>query len=107
MAFVKTPSVWIPSWSEDGTTISVPIASFPQLSVAEADGTTGDIRNITHAFLETLWDRWRTLAEADRPKKLTIAKTTNVNTSTEEVTHQYVVTVKASVLTEEVAAEPT
>lgn len=106
MAFVKTPSTWIPSWSEDGTTISVPIASFPQLSVAEADGTTGDIRNITHAFLETLWDRWRTLAAENRPEKLTLTKTTSVNTTTEEVTHQYVVIIKTSILTEEVAAEP-
>jgi hypothetical protein len=44
MAFDPAPSSLFPSWSEDGTTISVPIASIANLTAAEADGTTGDWR---------------------------------------------------------------
>ena len=107
MAFVKTPNTWFANWSEDGTDITVPIASFPQMSVDEADGATGDIRNIVHAIVERLWVKWRDLATLDKPTKMTMNKSTSVNSTTGEITNTYTLTMKTTVTAEEVAEEPT
>lgn len=105
MAFDKTPSAWITSWSEDGTDITVPIASFPQLTAAEADGTSGDIRKIIFAILEVLYAKHVSLATADRPSKLTITKTASVDTATNVLTNTYNFTIKTDILTQEVVDE--
>jgi len=89
MAFDKTPTTWIGSWSEDGTNITVPIASFPELTAAEADGSTGDIRKIAFAMFEKLFQTYNALETADRPTKWTITKTSSTNTTTGVVTNTY------------------
>jgi hypothetical protein len=45
MAFDKTPTTWLPSWSEDATNITLPLASLPELTAAEADAATARFRN--------------------------------------------------------------
>lgn len=75
MAFDKTPTSWFASWSEDGTDITVPIASFRELTAAEADGANGDIRDIMFAILEEFWQVYNGLATADRPAKVVLTKT--------------------------------
>lgn len=107
MAFVKTPSTWFASWSEDATDITVPIASFPQLTAAEADGSTGDIRAIVHAILERLWAKWNSLAAADRPTQMTINKSASTNVATGITTNQYTIRIMVVATGEEVVAEPT
>ena len=89
MAFDKTPSVWILGWSEDGTNITVPIASFPELTAVEADGTSGDIRKILFALMEKLISAWNSTPIADRPAKMNIFRSTNVNDQTGVVTKQF------------------
>lgn len=74
MAFNPAPNTWIASWSEDGTNISVPIASFPQLTAVEADGATGDIRKVVYAILHKLHAEWDGKAEADRPKQMGVKR---------------------------------
>lgn len=74
MAFNPAPNSWLPSWSEDGTDISLPIASVPKLTAAEADGATGDIRKTLYALLDKISAHWDSLAEADRPQKMRIVK---------------------------------
>jgi len=54
MAQDLKPSTWIPSWSEDGTDVTFPIASIPELTAAEADGATGDMRKCIYSNDE--WD---------------------------------------------------
>lgn len=76
MAFDDAPSAWIASWSEDGTNITIPLASLG-ISAADADGTTGDIRKVVLAILATLYTEWASLAAADRPSKMTISQSTN------------------------------
>lgn len=41
MAFNPLPTNLIPSWSENGTNVTFPIASVPELTAAEADAVTG------------------------------------------------------------------
>ena len=92
MAFDKTPTVWMPNWSEDATNIIVPIATFPEMTAAEADAATGDIRKILYALLEKLYAVWAALAVADRPSRMTMSRSTSVNDTTGEITRQYVIT---------------
>jgi len=105
MAFTATPTAWIPSWAEDGTDITVPIASFPELTAAEADAVTGDIRKITFAILEQLWDVWTATATADRPTQWTMAKNASVNTATGITTTQYTCTFAIETTAQDVADE--
>lgn len=105
MSFDKTPTTWIASWSEDGTTISVPIASFSELTAAEADASTGDIRKIMFAILEQIWDVYNALPTADRPLKMVIQKSATVNTQYNKITSKYIFTIETDIGTQEVRAE--
>jgi hypothetical protein len=89
MAYTQAPSDWITDWSEDGSDITVPIASFPELTEAEADGTTGDIREVVYAFLEAIRVKYLATATADRPTKMTVNRSTFVDESTGVVTRTY------------------
>lgn len=79
MAFDPAPSSWIPSWSEDGTDVTFPIASLPQLTAAEADGTTGDWRNCLMRFIDHTFDYYNGLAAADKPGKVLMTRNINGN----------------------------
>lgn len=105
MAFSDTPTDWIADWEEDETDITVPIASFAELTAAEADGTTGDIRKIVFAILEQLWTVWAATASADRPTKWTMSKSASVNTTTGITTVQYVNTFSVETTAQDVADE--
>lgn len=75
MAFDPAPSSLFSSWSEDGTDITVPIASITGLTANEADGTTGDWRSILGRILDHSYNYREGLASADKPTKLTISRT--------------------------------
>lgn len=93
MAFNKAPNNWITDWSEDATNITVPIASFPELTAAEADGTTGDIRKVCFAWCKKLHAKWLATAVADRPAKMIISQASSApNESTGIVTQSFTFT---------------
>jgi hypothetical protein len=96
MAFSDTPTDWLPSWSENGTDITLPIASLPELTAAEADATTGDIRKIWYAFNEAIYTEYNSLAAGDRPGKMLMTKSQSTNTVTGVITTQYVTTLYLS-----------
>ena len=64
-AYTKVPSEYMASWAEDGTTITVPIASFDntdsgsalltELTAADADGAEGDIAEILMKLLNQVY----------------------------------------------------
>lgn len=105
MAFSAVPNTWLDNWSENGTNISVPIATFPELTAPEANATTGDIRKIVFALQEKLWTEWNERASTDRPTKWTLSKNASVNTGTGVTTVQYVHTIYLQTTAQEVAAE--
>jgi hypothetical protein len=105
MAFTATPTSWLPSWSEDATNITVPIASLTGLTAATADGATGDIRKIVYSFLETIWNKYASLVSADRPGKVTMKKTSTTNDVAATITHTYVITVTTAKADQTVSAE--
>jgi len=105
MAFNDQPDTWITGWQESAGSILIPISSFPELTAAEADAATGDIRKIWFAILEKLWNEWNDRAAGDRPGKWTQTKSMSVNTTTGVVTTTYVSTIYTGVLTQEVVDE--
>lgn len=104
MAFNPAPSDWFDNISEDGTDISVPIATFPELTAAEADAVTGDIRKVSYAILEKLYQEYANRPQADLPQKMQITKGQAMNTLGQIVTTYYFTFVLAPA-TIDVAAE--
>jgi hypothetical protein len=67
MAFVDTPTLLWPSYSSDGTNITIPIAAIDGLTAAEADATTGDWRSIMLSLISTAHRYYDGLDTADKP----------------------------------------
>ena len=105
MAFNPLPQPWFAGLTDDATTLSIPIASIPELTAAEIDATTGDIRKFLYALSEQAWTVWNTLATADKPGKMTIYKSTSTNAATAITTHTYTLTFRNSVSAQDVADE--
>jgi hypothetical protein len=103
MALDLTPASWIADWSEDATDVTFPIASLPELTAAEADGTTGDIRKVYFALCSQMQSVWDATAAADRPVKMLLYHTASV--SGDVITHTYTATFKNSITAQDVADE--
>jgi hypothetical protein len=72
---VVNPASWLASWSEDGTDITVPIASITGLTAAMADGTTGDIRDVLMLLLDELYEYQEAITPAGaKPEKMLITR---------------------------------
>lgn len=108
MAQDLKPSTWISSWvlTDTDTKVSFPIASIPYMTAAEADADTGDMRKVTFALVEELYQHFIGLASADRPTKMTIAKTSSTNTETGVVTNNFTFRFYTEITGEEVVDEP-
>jgi len=105
MAFDPLPPSWIASWSEDGTDVTFPIASIPELTAAEADAAAGDIRNVLFAMLTELYSVWAAQDSADQPDNMTMTKSVSTNTTTNVSIQTFTVRFNTEVLTQEVVAE--
>lgn len=105
MAFNPLPTAWLENWSSDGTEISVPIATFPQLTSAEASTTTGDIRKILFAFCEKIAASWNNTPSVDRPAKWTVTSAATVDTATGQITRTYTLRFVTAPSGEEVVSE--
>lgn len=106
MAFDPKPSSWLDNWSEDGTHITLPIASLPQLTAAEADADTGDIRKVLFALCEKLWNEWNARAVADRPSQMTISKSASTSAGSGLLTHTYTLRFVNEISAQDVDDEP-
>ena len=106
MAFNPAPNTWLANWSEDGTNITVPIATFPELTAAEADGETGDIREVVFSIADALFAKWADTDTADRPTQMTISKGVSTNVNTGIVTQTFSFRFNTEVSAQGVVAEP-
>jgi len=106
MAQDLKPATWIPSWAEDATNITVPIASFPQLTAAEADGATGDIRKVLFAVMDKIMTVWDALEAADKPSRMQLNRSSSVNQAGTEINHFFSLQFTNTVETQDVADEP-
>jgi len=99
------PAQWVANWSEDATNITIPIASIPEITAAEADGTTGDMRKCIYALLAKFYAFWLTIPVADRPAMMTIYRSTSTNDVTGEITQTFQFQFKVTHTGTEVADE--
>ena len=106
MAFDPKPSSWLDNWSEDGTSITLPIASLPELTAAEADADTGDIRKVLFALCEKLWSEWNGRDAADRPSQMSLTKATSTSASSGLITHTYTLRFVNEITAQDVDDEP-
>lgn len=110
MAFNPLPQSWFTGMTDGGTTcqatdLVIPLSTFPELTAAEVDASTGDVRKFLFAFLEKCWSVYNALLTADKPSKMTMAKSATVDTSLGVITNTYVITIKTAIATQEVVAE--
>jgi len=99
------PAQWVANWSEDATNITIPIASVPEITAAEADGATGDMRKCIYALLAKFYAFWLTIPVADRPANMTIYRSTSTNDVTGEITQTFQFQFKVTNTGTEVADE--
>ena len=104
MAFNPAPSAWIPSWSEDGTTVTFPIASLAQLTAAESDGATGDWRDCLMRLVDHTFEYFNGLATADKPTKVQIQRNINGNTDG-TITYRYQIQITNDINSNAVTSE--
>ena len=88
MTFSKKPSDYFNGYelvATGGTvtaqSICIPVVSVSGLTAAEANATTGDIREVMRTTLGTLYAYNQSLSEADRSTKMTITETESPNTN--------------------------
>jgi hypothetical protein len=92
MAVNNAPSAWISGWSEDATNVTFAIAQVPQMTAAEADGTTGDMRKVWYAMNHKMFATYNALAVGDVPARMTLRKSSSVNTTTGQTTVTFTTT---------------
>ena len=97
MAFSPSPSTWITGWSTTNGNADITIAgfnsgAFPEMTSAEANATTGDIRKVLYAMCEGFYQQWNNTATGDRPLKYTITRTSTVNEINNQITKRYTFT---------------
>lgn len=63
MAVDLAPTAMFPSWSFDGTNITIDRTDLFELTAAVCDPVTGDARAVALAFLKTLHDRYYEMTE--------------------------------------------
>jgi hypothetical protein len=95
MAFDAKPSTWLGSGYSVASNAAVFNTSshgtpcLTQLTDAQANATTGDIRIVARALLFKLAAAWDATAVANRPGKMRIRKTSGLNSVTGTVTETY------------------
>jgi hypothetical protein len=70
MAFNPAPTSLWPSYSSDGTSLTISLAALPGLTSAEANATTGDWRNVLLAIVSSAYAHYAGLTDADVPQAL-------------------------------------
>lgn len=105
MAFNPLPQSWFTGLTDDGTDLSIPISTFPELTAEELDSVDGDVRKFLYAFMEKTWAEYTSLTTATKPTKMTITKTSSVNTSLGIITNTYTLQFKNVISSQDVAPE--
>lgn len=107
MAFDPTPTNLFAGMSEDGTTLSIPLASIPGLTSAESDAVTGDSRKIIFSILERFSSFLTDLATEDQPDRVTVTRSrANETTESDVYERSFTFRVKLGGTTLDVSDEP-
>jgi len=117
MAYTPVPSTWLGSgYTLSGSGASAAInfgingntnPTFTEITAAEANATTGDIRKILYGILEGIYVKYQAVAAvpANLPNRLTISRNSSVNSTTNLITTNYSVSFVLEASGLEVTAE--
>lgn len=107
MAFSASPNVWFSGVTSDASGITFPYSAMNGLLQADADPTTGDMREIVFAFCEELSNNMAATVTADRPNQLTVSRSASVSTVSGQdiLTKTYTIRVNLDIDDVSVAAE--
>ena len=96
MAFDAKPSTWLGagySLAANAITMNTATAgsdvTLPELTDAEANATTGDVRDVFFALAEAMYQAYNDTASADRPTKMRLYRSNTTNETTGIVTRSY------------------
>lgn len=113
MAFDPKPSTWLGAgYSLANNAISLTTAdkdgdiALPEVTDAEADPTTGDIRKVLFGLMEAIFQAWNGVAAADRPTMMTIQKGSYANVETGRIETTFTARFTTVAAGYEVADEP-
>lgn len=118
MAFTdKSPAAWLGSGYntqsgkiELNTNSAFTDKLLTELTDAEADETTGDIRKLLFGIIDGLYTQFNsknsTLAAADRPQRVAFTRSTTVNETTGFIARSYSINFQLEAASVEVANEP-
>ena len=76
MAYNKLPSAHIANISATSTALTLPLSSVPELSQAEVNDPSGDIRKVAYAFSQKLHSVYSNMLLDDKPVKWTSSRVT-------------------------------
>ena len=107
MAFDPAPTGWFPGLTNSATALTIPFTALNQLTQADSDPSTGDVREIVYNFCEAFTDKWADTTDADRPEKTTISTSTSVQTvgGSEILTKIYTIRVELDIDSVDVSDE--
>lgn len=72
--------------------VFIPLSDLPQLSAGEADAATGDGREVARALVDTATDAIRSLADADKPTKMSVTKGNPQGIGIDQIRQSYTIT---------------
>ena len=89
MALTKVPTDWLENYSFTEPDITIPRGDLDGITAAEANATTGDIREIVRGLLEALFQHHQSEAAADRLTQFRISKSVSPDpvSNTQEINY--------------------
>lgn len=76
------PTDFLPGYTSDGTSVTIPLTALPGLTATEADAATGDGRKVSFEIIKALQSGYAGLTPAPARMNATIATPTGVNATT-------------------------
>ena len=102
----KKPTVFFgTTYSENGTTMSIPLSAFPVTNATETDAVQGDSRSMIHGLIDGLATRFAALPTADRPTQMNITRSLGAINDQQRFRVTYTITFTVQAGTIEVADE--
>lgn len=98
MPLTIVPTAWLENYSYSDGDITIPISDLDGITAAEANATTGDIREIVRGLLEALYQHHQSEPLADRLTQFRISKSVSSDpvANTREITYSVRCIVNAS-----------
>jgi hypothetical protein len=92
-----SPTAIFSGYTATATDITIPLAALPGLTTAEANGTTGDARELLRILLEKYFSTIEAMTAANRPIHMTFTRGNVVGVSPNAINRSYSITFRESV----------